>query len=562
MKPFLFTQRRRHGIRPWLRTLAGTCLAVTIAGGLAMIAGGTAGAPALTFKLSVSSFRRGSDGVAAPTGLTAQAGDSQVTLWWNTVPSQTSYFIYEATTPDINDSTKVDTLTDTTGAVATATVSQLTNGTTYYFWVAADYGDPDDPDVGPPSTDASATPVSVATRPGPPTALTATPGNAQVSLSWTAPASDGGSLVTGYHVYQGTTQDFADSTIAGSPTGTSTTVTRLTDGTTYYFWVAADYGDPDDPDVGPPSTDASATPVSVATRPGPPTALTATPGNAQVSLSWTAPASDGGSLVTGYHVYQGTTQDFADSTIAGSPTGTSTTVTRLTNGTTYYFWVAADYGDPDDPDVGPPSTDASATPVSVATRPGRPTALTATPGNAQVSLSWTAPASDGGSLVTGYHVYQGTTQDFADSTIAGSPTGTSTTVTRLTDGTTYYFWVAAVNANGKQGTFSGEASAKPIGPAKGSPAAPTPKQLIVLLAAVAAAATAGVFTLAARGRRLRSRPLRARQQVAPVSDVRAVPDTGRPGVVSVRDIGQGETHTVRLEPNPGAASTTIKEGRP
>ena len=185
MKPFLFTQRRRHGIRPWLRTLAGTCLAVTIAGGLAMIAGGTAGAPALTFKLSVSSFRQGSDGVAAPTGLTAQAGDSQVTLSWNTVPSQTSYFIYEATTPDINDSTKVDTLTDTTGAVATATVSQLTNGTTYYFWVAADYGDPDDPDVGPPSTDASATPVSVATRPGPPTALTATPGNAQVSLSWT-----------------------------------------------------------------------------------------------------------------------------------------------------------------------------------------------------------------------------------------------------------------------------------------------------------------------------------------------------------------------------------------
>ena len=126
-------------------------------------------------------------------------------------------------------------------------------------------------------------------------------------------------------------------------------MTRLTDGTTYYFWVAADYGDPDDPDVGPPSTDASATPVSVAhqartaygadrdagQRPGQPVVDRACP--------------DGGSLVTGYHVYQGTTQDFADSTIAGSPTGTSTTVTRLTNGTTYYFWVAADYGDPDGP---------------------------------------------------------------------------------------------------------------------------------------------------------------------------------------------------------------------
>lgn len=36
--------------------------------------------------------------------------------------------------------------------------------------------------------------------------------------------------------------------------------------------------------------------------------------------------------------------------------------------------------------------------------PGAPTALNATPGNNQVSLSWTAPASDGGSAITDYTV--------------------------------------------------------------------------------------------------------------------------------------------------------------
>jgi hypothetical protein len=41
-----------------------------------------------------------------------------------------------------------------------------------------------------------------------------------------------------------------------------------------------------------------------------------------------------------------------------------------------------------------------------------------------------------------------------------------------------------------------------------------------------------------------------------------VPDTARPDVVSVRDTGQEPTHAIRLEPNPGVATTTIKEGRP
>jgi hypothetical protein len=141
-------------------------------------------------------------------------------------------------------------------------------------------------------------------------------------------------------------------------------------------------------------------------------------------------------------------------------------------------------------------------------------------------------------------------------------------VTRLVNGTTYYFMVTAVNAAGNESPSSTEVSAEPVKLAtqvKVTPDSPTvPPQLIALLTAAAAMAAAGVFTLITRGRaRFRSRKhARSRPEMDVGSDVRAVPDTVRPAEVSVRDTGQEPTHTVRLEPHPGVSTTTIKEGRP
>jgi hypothetical protein len=200
-----------------------------------------------------------------------------------------------------------------------------------------------------------------------------------------------------------------------------------------------------------------------------------------------------------------------------------------------------------------------------------PTGLTATAGNTQVRLSWIAPASDGGSSVTSYKVYIATAPGVRGSRAIGSSKSTDATVTGLPNGTVYYFMVTAVNAAGNESPFSTEVSAEPPGPVTGvtvSMDSPTPpKQLIALLVAVAAMVAAGAFTLIARrGRRFRSRK-HARsehsgQQMAVASDVRAVPDTSRPDVVSVRDTGREPTHTVRLEPHPGVTTTMIKEGRP
>ena len=88
--------------------------------------------------------------------------------------------------------------------------------------------------------------------------------------------------------------------------------------------------------------------------------------------------------------------------------------------------------------------------------PSAPTGLSATAGNAQVSLSWTASTG-----ATSYNVKRSTTNGGPYSTVA-SPTGTSYTNTGLTNGTTYYYVVTAVNANGESGN-SNQASATPSG---------------------------------------------------------------------------------------------------
>ena len=243
-----------------------------------------------------------------------------------------------------------------------------------------------------------------------------------MSLTWKAPASDGGAQITSYNVYEGTTKNISGKPVA-SPGGTSVTVKNLANGTTYYFKVTA----VNKAGEGPASATASATPAAAVTAPGAPTGLTATPGNGRVTLSWTAPAADGGAGISGYLIYQGTNPggESASPVNTSLISGTSYTVTGLTNGTAYYFTVAAVNSARRQ---GKVSGEASATPVSATASasastsapatagagtpgtPGAPTGLTATAGDAQVSLSWTAPAS-GGSPPARYDVYEGTSPE-------------------------------------------------------------------------------------------------------------------------------------------------------
>lgn len=102
-------------------------------------------------------------------------------------------------------------------------------------------------------------------------------------------------------------------------------------------------------------------------------------------------------------------------------------------------------------------------PLTSTTVPSAPQILLANGGNAQVSLNWTVPASDGGSAITGYKVYRSTTSNAE--TLLASPAGTGTIYTdfAVVNGTTYYYKVTAVNAVGES-ALSNELSGTPTAP--------------------------------------------------------------------------------------------------
>jgi subtilisin family serine protease len=177
-----------------------------------------------------------------------------------------------------------------------------------------------------------------------------------------------------------------------------------------------------------------------ATVPGPPTIGTAVAAANQATVGWTAPTSDGGSPITGYVVtpYVGY---FALSPTTFTSTATTETLTGLVNGTTYRFKVAAINA------IGTGPTSRPSNPVTPATVPTAPTIGTAIAGNAVATVSWTTPASNGGSPITGYVVtaYVGYTPVRVRIFIS---TSTTQTITGLTNATTYRFRVQALNAIG------------------------------------------------------------------------------------------------------------------
>jgi hypothetical protein len=86
--------------------------------------------------------------------------------------------------------------------------------------------------------------------------------------------------------------------------------------------------------------------------------------------------------------------------------------------------------------------------VTAPAAPAAPSGVSAVPGDQSATVSWTAPASNGGPI-TSYTVtpYIGTTAQTA-TTVTGNPPATSVTIGGLTDGTAYTFTVVATNAIG------------------------------------------------------------------------------------------------------------------
>ena len=159
----------------------------------------------------------------------------------------------------------------------------------------------------------------------------------------------------------------------------------------YTFTVTATNG----AGTGPAS--APSAPITPSDVPTAPRNVIATAGYGTATVSWTAPLANGGTGITGYTVIaspggQGCT----------TPGALSCTVMGLTPGTSYTFAVTATnlVG------TGPAGTSNQVTVLAPAAVPGAPTNVTGVIGSNRVTVSWLAPASDGGSPITLLHGHE------------------------------------------------------------------------------------------------------------------------------------------------------------
>ena len=317
-------------------------------------------------------------------------------------------------------------LAQTGSPVTEATIKNLQTDKSYIFEVRAYNA------AGPGEYSAPSPDTKPAAGVGAPSAVTATPGQGLVDVTWSEPDPGAASYQVQYRV-----DTIGSSWLpAGAPFSTNKAfyrVTDLTPGTSYFFRVRSVNSSTDMSDWV--STNTS---VSPSATPSAPSNVRAVAGDSSAVVSWSAPSPAPDRYDVQYRVAASTTWSPSTPLTAS---GTSLNVTGLTNGTGYFFRVRAIRGASTSDWV---ETASPVTPVASTVTPAAPTSVTGIPQDSAVTLTWSMP---GGQQVTNYEIQFSTnnSQWVPTPAINTYRTDQHYTVTGLNNGTTYYFRVRSMN---------------------------------------------------------------------------------------------------------------------
>ncbi|MCE5296553.1 MAG: fibronectin type III domain-containing protein [Euryarchaeota archaeon] len=264
--------------------------------------------------------------------------------------------------------------------------------------------------------------------PGAITELQAFSGVRNVTLTWIAPAGNGGSSIIGYKIYRATDLSMFE-LVAVLESVVRYVDLGLEDDATYYYRISAfnEIGD------GDPSYT-----VFADTYDEPHVNINAViPGDRSVTIFWFN-QGDGGSLIKRYWVYRGMSNDnLALYTTLGNVL--NWTDNDVENGMTYYYSIAAENN------VGTGNSQiVNCTPMTV---PNPPLSLTGTSWDHYVTLTWDEPVDDGGSEILAYNIYKGSTMDALE--FIGTTNLTTFIVAGLEISLEYHYQVSAVNSAGE-----------------------------------------------------------------------------------------------------------------
>lgn len=330
----------------------------------------------------------------------SETTESSVTLDWSNVANADEYDVYRdgEFVEAVSDSEYQDTGLGPNQTHSYAVVAKNATGSS--------------------AASASVIATTLDVAPNAPTSVVATPGVTDSAVSWSAPADNGGTPVTGYEVkvFQG------GSLVQSVPSATtSVTVPGLTANTSYSVVVKA-------------ANAAGSSPASAAVAfttkraiPAVPVVSVSDRTASSIELDWVNVAN-----ADEYYVYR-------DGSLVATVSASEYSDTGLHPNETHSYAIAAANT------TGVSAASAVVTGTTLDVAPNAPTGVTAAPGVTDSVISWTAPAGNGGTAVTGYEVkvsHNGTVVNTA------STANTSVSVPDLAANTNYSVVVKAVNAAG------------------------------------------------------------------------------------------------------------------